>query len=218
MWRGILKIVKIIVFAVWVSLMLWVFLIYETPQVGYRFNKRAILNGCESIHPSYRFNKRLIVLDNFKIDKTKEEVIEEEEEIIVEEPIIEEPIVEEPIVEEPIIEEPIVEEPIVEQPPSNIEWYTIEVSFYCACYQCCGKTDGITASGDYATEGVTVALPSSIPLGTHIVIDGHEYICQDRGGAIIDYGSNFIRADIYLDSHEECMQRGRYYTEGYIIW
>ena len=178
--------------------MLWVFLIYETPQVGYRFNKRAILNGCESIHPSYRFNKRLIVLDNFKIDKTKEEMIEEEEEVIVEEPII--------------------EEPIVEEPPSNIEWYTIEVSFYCACYQCCGKTDGITASGDYATEGVTVALPSSIPLGTHIVIDGHEYICQDRGGAIIDYGGNFIRADIYLNSHEECLRRGRYYTEGYIIW
>ncbi len=208
MWRSILKIVKTIVLVVWVSLMLWVFLIYETPQVGYRFNKRAILNGCESIHPSYRFNKRLIVLDNFKIDKTKEEVIEEEKEVIVEEPII----------EEPIVEEPIVEEPIVEQPPSNIEWYTIEVSFYCACYQCCGKIDGITASGDYATEGVTVALPSSIPLGTHIVIDGHEYICQDRGGAIVDYGNNFIRADIYLDSHEECMQRGRYYTEGYIIW
>ena len=198
MWRSILKIVKTIVLVVWVSLMLWVFLIYETPQVGYRFNKRAILNGCESIHPSYRFNKRLIVLDNFKIDKTKEEMIEEEEEVIVEEPII--------------------EEPIVEEPPSNIEWYTIEVSFYCACYQCCGKTDGITASGDYATEGVTVALPSSIPLGTHIVIDGHEYICQDRGGAIIDYGGNFIRADIYLNSHEECLRRGRYYTEGYIIW
>ena len=213
MWRSILKIVKIIVLAVWVSLILWVFLIYETPQVRYRFNKRAILNGCESIHPSYRFNRRLIVLDNFKIDKTKEEVIEEEEEIIVEEPIIEEP-----IIEEPIIEEPVVEEPIVEQPPGNIEWYTIEVSFYCACYQCCGKTDGITASGDYATEGVTVALPSSIPLGTHIVIDGHEYICQDRGGAIIDYGGNFIRADIYLNSHEECLRRGRYYTEGYIIW
>ena len=213
MWRSILKIVKIIVLAVWVSLILWVFLIYETPQVGYRFNKRAILNGCESIHPSYRFNRRLIVLDNFKIDKTKEEVIEEEEEIIAEEPIVEEP-----IIEEPIIEEPVVEEPIVEQPPSNIEWYTIEVSFYCACYQCCGKTDGITASGDYATEGVTVALPSSIPLGTHIVIDGHEYICQDRGGAIIDYGGNFIRADIYLNSHEECLRRGRYYTEGYIIW
>ena len=203
MWRSILKIVKTIVLVVWVSLMLWVFLIYETPQVGYRFNKRAILNGCESIHPSYRFNKRLIVLDNFKIDKTKEEMIEEEEEVIV---------------EEPIVEEPIIEEPIVEEPPSNIEWYTIEVSFYCACYQCCGKTDGITASGDYATEGVTVALPSSIPLGTHIVIDGHEYICQDRGGAIIDYGGNFIRADIYLNSHEECLRRGRYYTEGYIIW
>ncbi len=213
-----LKVIEITVLAVWVFLMLWVFLIYKTPQTGYRFNRRAILNGCGSVKPSYRFNRRLIVLDNFKIDKTKEEAIEEAEESIAEEIVIEEIIVEEPIIETPTVEEPIVEEPIVEEPPSNIEWYTIEVSFYCACYQCCGKTDGITASGDYATEGVTVALPSSIPLGTHIVIDGHEYICQDRGGAIIDYGGNFIRADIYLDSHEECMQRGRYYTEGYIIW
>ncbi len=208
MRRSILKIVKIIVLVIWIFLILWIFLIYETPQVGYRFNKRAILNGCESIHPNYRFNKRLITLDNFKIDRIKEETTEEVEEIIVEEPIV----------EEPIVEEPIVEEPIVGKPPSNIEWYTIEVSFYCPCYRCCGKTNGITASGNYATEGVTVALPSSIPFGTRIVIDGHEYICQDRGGAIIDYGGNFIRADIYLNSHEECLRRGRYYTEGYIIW
>ena len=100
----------------------------------------------------------------------------------------------------------------------NIEWYTIEVSYYCPCYICCGKEDGITASGNLAIEGVTVALPSSIPLGTIIVIDGHEYVCQDRGGAIIDYGNNYIRADIFLNSHEDCLARGRYITEGYIIW
>lgn len=98
-----------------------------------------------------------------------------------------------------------------------IEWYDIEVSFYCACYQCCGKEDGITASGDIATEGITVALPPSIPLGTRIVIDGREYINQDRGGYIIELGENAIRADIYLDSHEECYERGRYMTRGYII-
>ena len=100
----------------------------------------------------------------------------------------------------------------------NIEWYTIEVSYYCPCYICCGKEDGITASGNLAIEGVTVALPSSIPLGTIIVIDGHEYVCQDRGGAIIDYGNNYIRADIFLNSHEDCLARGRYITEGYIVW
>lgn len=118
-----------------------------------------------------------------------------------------------------IEKEVVVEEPssIVEE-LSNIEWYTIEVSHYCPCYICCGKTDGITASGAYATEGVTVSLPSSIPLGTRIVIDGHEYICQDRGGAIVGYEDNYIRADIFLYSHEECLRRGRYVTEGYIIW
>ena len=114
--------------------------------------------------------------------------------------------------------EPIICETETTETHENIEWYTIEVSYYCPCYICCGKEDGITASGNLAIEGVTVALPSSIPLGTIIVIDGHEYVCQDRGGAIIDYGNNYIRADIFLNSHEDCLARGRYITEGYIIW
>ena len=114
--------------------------------------------------------------------------------------------------------EPIICETETTETHENIEWYTIEVSYYCPCYICCGKEDGITASGNLAIEGVTVALPSSIPLGTIIVIDGHEYVCQDRGGAIIDYGNNYIRADIFLNSHEDCLARGRYITEGYIVW
>ena len=113
---------------------------------------------------------------------------------------------------------PIICETETTETHENIEWYTIEVSYYCPCYICCGKEDGITASGNIAIEGITVALPSSIPLGTRIVIDGHEYVCQDRGGAIIDYGNNYIRADIFLNSHEDCLARGRYITEGYIVW
>ena len=114
--------------------------------------------------------------------------------------------------------EPIICETETTETHENIEWYTIEVSYYCPCYICCGKEDGITASGNIAIEGITVALPSSIPLGNIIVIDGHEYVCQDRGGAIIDYGNNYIRADIFLNSHEDCLARGRYITEGYIVW
>lgn len=59
------------------------------------------------------------------------------------------------------------------------------ITAYCPCVKCCGKNDGITASGVKAVEGVTVAMNKSIPFGTKIYIDGvGERIVQDRGGAI----------------------------------
>lgn len=81
--------------------------------------------------------------------------------------------------------------------------YTITA--YCPCVKCCGKTNGITASGVKAVEGVTVAMPKSIPFGTRIHIDGvGERIVQDRGGAI-----KGNKIDLYFDSHEEALQFGR---------
>ena len=42
------------------------------------------------------------------------------------------------------------------------------------------------------------------PFGTKIVIDGHTYTVQDRGGAI-----NGNRIDIYFDSHQAALNFGR---------
>ena len=84
---------------------------------------------------------------------------------------------------------------------------TIEcvITAYCHCAKCCGKTDGITASGDKATEGVTIAMDKSMPFGTKIYIDGvGERIVQDRGGAI-----KGNRIDLYFDSHQEALNFGR---------
>ena len=79
------------------------------------------------------------------------------------------------------------------------------ITAYCPCMKCCGKTDGITASGDKATEGVTVAMDKSMPFGTKIYIDGvGERIVQDRGGAI-----KGNRIDLYFDSHQEALNFGR---------
>jgi 3D (Asp-Asp-Asp) domain-containing protein len=86
---------------------------------------------------------------------------------------------------------------------SNGESYVITA--YCACVQCCGKTDGITASGVKAVEGVTVATVKSIPFGTKIYIDGvGERIVQDRGGAI-----KGNRIDLYFENHQEAWNFGR---------
>ena len=47
---------------------------------------------------------------------------------------------------------------------------------YCACEYCCGKTDGITATGTKATSGRTIAVdPSIIPYGSLVKINGREY-------------------------------------------
>ena len=79
------------------------------------------------------------------------------------------------------------------------------VTAYCPCVKCCGKSDGITASGVKAVEGVTVAMNKSIPFGTKIYIDGvGERIVQDRGGAI-----KGNKIDLYFDSHEKALEFGR---------
>ncbi len=86
---------------------------------------------------------------------------------------------------------------------------TFRITHYCACYTCCGKNPGdpgygITATGTTATANRTIAVdPNVIPLGTHVVIDGVEYIAEDTGGAIDDN-----RIDIYVSSHEEALALG----------
>ena len=82
---------------------------------------------------------------------------------------------------------------------------------YCGCSKCCGKSDGITASGTVATEGRTVAAPSSLAFGTEIIINGHTYVVEDRGGSI-----NGNRIDIYFDSHQEALNYGRKTVDVYV--
>lgn len=83
------------------------------------------------------------------------------------------------------------------------------VTHYCACEICCGKTDGITATGTVATEGRTVAVdPQVIPYGSKIAVyypDGSlgHYVAEDCGGAI-----KGKRLDVYMDSHEAALAAG----------
>ena len=48
----------------------------------------------------------------------------------------------------------------------------VTITHYDVCSKCCGKTDGITASGAHATPYSTVAVdPSVIPLGAVLLVD-----------------------------------------------
>lgn len=95
---------------------------------------------------------------------------------------------------------------------------------YCTCVKCCGiwsqehpsrvGTDYIqkTASGTIPTAGRTIAVDTSvIPFGTVVVIDGHEYVAEDVGGAV---KGNIL--DIYFDSHEDACEYGVQYKTIYI--
>ena len=87
---------------------------------------------------------------------------------------------------------------------SITELYT--VTAYCPCVKCCGKSDGITATGTKATEGRTIAVdPRKIPYGTEVEIEGVGVrIAEDCGGAI-----KGNRIDLYFDSHQDALNFGR---------
>lgn len=81
-----------------------------------------------------------------------------------------------------------------------------DISYYCNCDKCCGiYSGGLTSSGTVPTEGRTVAMDKRFPFGTEVEINGTVYTVEDRGGAI-----KGNKIDIYLDSHSECLQRGRH--------
>lgn len=85
----------------------------------------------------------------------------------------------------------------------------VKVSHYDCCVQCCGKDDGITASGRKATPGVTVAVdPNVIPLGSDVLVDYgdgeiHYYRADDTGSAI-----NGDKLDLCVSFHQEAIQLG----------
>ena len=95
---------------------------------------------------------------------------------------------------------------------------TFNTSAYCSCAKCCGKTNGITASGAKASEWYTLAAGSGYKLGTVIYIpafsnkpNGGWFVVQDRGGAI----SN-SKLDVYMGSHSQALQFGRKTLECYV--
>lgn len=89
---------------------------------------------------------------------------------------------------------------------------TFKITGYCSCSRCCGKSNGITASGTRAKAGRTIAADTSrFAFGSKLVINGHTYTVEDRGGAI-----NGNKIDIYFDSHWEALQWGVRYCEVYV--
>lgn len=85
----------------------------------------------------------------------------------------------------------------------------VTITYYDCCAECCGKTDGITATGVLATPGVTVAVdPDVIPLGSDVLVDYgdgeiHYMRADDVGGDIKGH-----HIDVCVKSHETAIKKG----------
>ena len=110
---------------------------------------------------------------------------------------------------EPVCEEPENERIEAALLANAVKLESVTVSHYCTCVRCCGKDNGITASGRLATPGVSVAVdPSVIPLGSDVLADYgdgvlHYYRADDVGGGV---AGNHI--DLCMESHEAALQAG----------
>ena len=104
--------------------------------------------------------------------------------------------------------------PTKEETPEGVEFVA---TAYCPCAKCCGKyaynrpidENGepivYTSTGARAVQGRTIAVdPSVIPYGTHVLINGVEYVAEDCGGNI-----KGRRIDVYFADHAEADAFGR---------
>lgn len=88
-----------------------------------------------------------------------------------------------------------------------------KITAYCPCAKCCGKSDGITASGVKARPNHTIAADTRIiPMGTKVMIDGIEYTVEDVGGGIKNN-----KIDMFFSSHQEALRYGVKHKEVFVI-
>jgi 3D (Asp-Asp-Asp) domain-containing protein len=80
---------------------------------------------------------------------------------------------------------------------------------YCSCSACCGSYGAATASGAVPEAGRTVAM-EGVDFGTKLEINGHIYTVEDTG---TPYG----HVDIFMDSHDACLEFGEQYADVYLV-
>lgn len=100
---------------------------------------------------------------------------------------------------------------IIAQMVEEIEYEIYEVSAYTAGFESTGKNPGdplygVTASGAYVQENLTIACGPEHEFGTRIYIPyfDNEFECQDRGGAITEG-----KLDVYIPVLEDALEFGR---------
>ena len=101
------------------------------------------------------------------------------------------------------------------QPPAGAQKLgTFEITHYCPCAICNGRSDGLSSTGTKLTPGRTIAVdPSVIPLGSTVWIEGYgTRIAEDIGGAI-----NGRHIDMLVSGHAEAYDKGVVDRDVYIV-
>ena len=90
---------------------------------------------------------------------------------------------------------------------------TWKTTAYCSCKKCCGKTDGITASGRPARTGYVAC--NWLPFGTKLIVDGNSFVVMDRGAKsqFGDKKHHIKHLDIWKKSHSEAIKYGVKYKQ-----
>lgn len=105
-------------------------------------------------------------------------------------------------------------------------WYSTmdaSVSAYSLIESCHNRKNGvcIAANGRAPIEGVTIACPRSLALGTRVLLMGSdwmgEYVCEDRTAKWIEakYGPTF---DIFMNNQSDAIKFGRQNIKVTIIY
>lgn len=96
------------------------------------------------------------------------------------------------------------------------------VTAYCSCQKCCGEYAYNRPSGKvYGAAGVEltpgVSVAGWLPFGSHIIIEGQEYIVQDRTAEWIrdKYKGRII--DIYFSDHATALEWGKQKHEVWLV-
>lgn len=92
----------------------------------------------------------------------------------------------------------------------------VVTSGYCNCALCCGPwAGGATASGVMPQAAHTIAVDKYdplLPFGTHVIMNGTEYVVEDTG-PLNRYGVTF---DVYYDDHATAQAHGHQTWEAFL--
>ena len=114
-----------------------------------------------------------------------------------------------------------------EQKKNEPQLQTFVLTYYGLLTSECGNTKGITASGKRISRGM-IASPPQLKFGTKIMIEGNEYVVEDRGSSkyIKVNNDGSIRLDVYLpkidgesdnEYYKRIQSKGVRKVKGYII-
>lgn len=101
-------------------------------------------------------------------------------------------------------------------PPEEIETYAVlhpvgdcVITYYDVCVICCGKADGITASGAVAVPYETCAVdPAVIPLGSNVLLKYEDGTILRLRAEDTGKGVRGNRVDVCVSGHREALALG----------